>query len=74
MQVLPEAFDDFVNLRPWKEAADILAKDESWSQLYDLDQLARNEVKVSAVTYAFPLVCAPRHEVLKVALLNVQIL
>ena len=44
-------FDDYVNLRPWKGAAEILAKDDSWGNLYDLDQLAKNEANVSAVTY-----------------------
>jgi hypothetical protein len=43
-------FDDYSNLRPWKGAAEILAKDSEWAPLYDLDQLARNEVPVSAVT------------------------
>ncbi|CAA7260406.1 unnamed protein product [Cyclocybe aegerita] len=49
--IFPETFDDYANLRPWKAAAEILAKDDSWGPLYDLDQLAKNEVKVSAVTY-----------------------
>lgn len=44
-------FDDYANLRPWKGAAEILAKDDSWGALYDLEQLAKNELKVSAVTY-----------------------
>jgi len=43
-------FDDYSQLRPWKAAADILAKDETWGPLYDLEQLSRNEVKVTAVT------------------------
>jgi len=42
-------FNDYVNLRPWKKAADLLAQ-EIWEPLYDLGQLARNQVKVSAVT------------------------
>ncbi|KAJ3504026.1 hypothetical protein NLJ89_g8156 [Agrocybe chaxingu] len=49
--IFPETFDDYANLRPWKGAAEILAEDDSWGPLYDLDQLARNDVKVSAVTY-----------------------
>lgn len=44
-------FDDYANLRPWKGAAEILAKDDSWGTLYDLEQLSKNKVKVSAVTY-----------------------
>lgn len=31
--------------------AEILAHDNTWSRLYDLDQLAKNEVKVNAATY-----------------------
>jgi hypothetical protein len=53
--MLPEMFDDYAGFRPWKEVAHILAEDNSWGPLYDLDQLARNEVKVSAVTYVFVL-------------------
>lgn len=43
-------FDDYTNLRRWRGAAEILAKDENWNPLYDLEQLTKNEVKVSAVT------------------------
>ncbi|PPQ79160.1 hypothetical protein CVT25_002788 [Psilocybe cyanescens] len=50
-QIFPHMFDDYVNLRPWKGAAEILSRDASWGPLYDLDQLGKNEVKVSAVTY-----------------------
>jgi len=46
-------FGDYAQLRPWKGAADILAKDETWDLLYDLEQLSRNEVKVSAVTWVW---------------------
>ena len=44
-------FDDYSQLRPWKTVADLLAKDETWGPLYDLEQLSRNEVKISAVTW-----------------------
>lgn len=44
-------FDDYVNLRPLKGVAEILANDNSWGQLYNLDQLAKNEVAISAATY-----------------------
>lgn len=43
-------FDDFANLRSLKGAADILAKYDGWGPLYDEEQLARNEVKVTAAT------------------------
>ena len=46
-------FDDYTQLRPWKMVADILAKDETWGPLYDLEQLSRNEVKVSTVTWVY---------------------
>ncbi|KAJ7131697.1 alpha/beta-hydrolase [Mycena crocata] len=49
--VFPDAFDDYVNLRPLKGAAEILANDASWEPLYDLEQLRNNEVKVTAATY-----------------------
>ncbi|EIM83989.1 alpha/beta-hydrolase [Stereum hirsutum FP-91666 SS1] len=49
--IFPDMFDNYSNLRPLKEAAMIIAKDESWGPLYDMDQLAKNEVKVTAATY-----------------------
>ncbi|KAF8648544.1 hypothetical protein AX16_006248 [Volvariella volvacea WC 439] len=49
--ILPDMFDDYANLRPWKGAAEVLAKKTSWPRLYDLNQLAKNTIKVSAVTY-----------------------
>jgi len=49
--IFPEMFDDYANLRPLKGAAEILANDDSWGPVYDLKQLAKNEVKVSTATY-----------------------
>ncbi|KAF8892289.1 alpha/beta-hydrolase [Infundibulicybe gibba] len=49
--IFPDMFDNYANLRPLKGAAEILAADDSWGKLYDLEQLAKNEVKVSAITY-----------------------
>ncbi|CAK5277288.1 unnamed protein product [Mycena citricolor] len=49
--VFPDVFDDFVNLRPLKGAAEILAHDDSWGELYDIEQLRRNQVKVTAASY-----------------------
>jgi hypothetical protein len=49
-QIFPDMFDDYSNLRPLKGAAEILAKDAAWGQLYDVDQLARNNVKVTTAT------------------------
>jgi len=52
-------FDDFVNLRPLKGVADIFANDDTWGQLYDLDQLAKNTVKINAATYVIFLLITP---------------
>jgi len=49
--IFPDMFDDYVNLRPLKGVAEILANDNSWGPLYNLDQLAKNEVAISAATY-----------------------
>ena len=54
-------FDDYANLRPWKGAAEILAKDDSWGTLYDLEQLSKNKLKVSAVTYVTVTQCEVHH-------------
>ena len=43
-------FEDYAHLRPWKRAAELLAEDTTWGPLYDLEQLSKNEVKLSAVT------------------------
>jgi hypothetical protein len=52
-------FNDFINLRPLKGVAEILANDDTWGQLYDLDQLAKNTVKVNAATYVNHLPISP---------------
>lgn len=44
-------FDDYDELPRLKETADILAKYEDWPQLYDEQQLARNEVPIYSATY-----------------------
>ncbi|KAF8186304.1 alpha/beta-hydrolase [Pholiota molesta] len=49
--VFPDMFEDYANLRPLKGVAALLAEYDSWPDLYDLEQLARNKVKVSAATY-----------------------
>jgi pimeloyl-ACP methyl ester carboxylesterase len=49
--IFPDMLEDYANLRPLKGAADLLAQYDGWPRLYDLDQLARNQVKVSAATY-----------------------
>ena len=49
--VYPWMFDEYRHLRPLKEAAEILAADEAWPPLYDVDALARNEVPCAAAVY-----------------------
>ena len=46
----PEMLDDYPGLRPFKKAAEILAKYGGWGPWYDEKQLAKNEVKVTAAT------------------------
>ncbi|KAH7929089.1 hypothetical protein BV22DRAFT_1102664 [Leucogyrophana mollusca] len=49
--IFPDMFDDYINLRPLRGAAELLASDSNWGDLYDISQLARNKVKVNAATY-----------------------
>ena len=44
-------FDDYVELVGLKETADILAHTSDWPELYDEEQLGKNEVPVYAATY-----------------------
>ena len=44
-------FRDSAELRPLQDAAEILAADDDWPDLYDKEQLGRNEVPVFAATY-----------------------
>jgi pimeloyl-ACP methyl ester carboxylesterase len=47
----PWMFEDIAALRPFAEAADLLAADDDWPALYDLDRLAANEVPIAAAVY-----------------------
>jgi pimeloyl-ACP methyl ester carboxylesterase len=49
--VYPWMFDDYAYLRPLKEAANILAADDTWPRLYDLPTLAANTVPCAAAVY-----------------------
>ncbi|EAA29180.1 alpha/beta-hydrolase [Neurospora crassa] len=49
--VYPAHFDCYPELKDMKETAELLAKHDDWPRLYDLDQLARNEVPVYAASY-----------------------
>jgi len=49
--ISPGMLDDFAHLRPLKECAELLTEKSDWGMLYDLDQLAKNEVPVAAISY-----------------------
>ncbi|KAJ7245289.1 alpha/beta-hydrolase [Mycena rebaudengoi] len=49
--VFPEMLDEFSNLRSLKNVANMIAQYDEWPALYDLEQLAHNEVKVTSATY-----------------------
>ncbi|KAG0484721.1 hypothetical protein HPP92_008612 [Vanilla planifolia] len=49
--VFPWMFDDFHALRPYKEAAHMLAQKEDWPSLYDAKVLNNNQVPVAAAVY-----------------------
>jgi hypothetical protein len=49
--VFPWMFEDFAALRPFKEAAQILATKADWPKLYDLEALSHNQIPVAAATY-----------------------
>lgn len=49
--ISPTMLDDFAQLQPLKQCAEILAQKEDWGPLYDLEQLSRNTVPVSAISY-----------------------
>jgi pimeloyl-ACP methyl ester carboxylesterase len=44
-------YDEYALLRPYREAADILAAKSDWPALYDREQLLKNEVPVECLVY-----------------------
>ncbi len=44
-------FDVYPQLKPFKQAAEILAADASWPVLYDVEKLKQNRVPVAAAVY-----------------------
>ena len=50
--IYPWMFDDYRELRPLREVAELLANEERWPRLYDVARLARNDVPSAAVIYA----------------------
>jgi pimeloyl-ACP methyl ester carboxylesterase len=49
--MFPWMFREIRLLRPFAEAAEVLAAKDDWPPLYDTDRLARNEVPVCAAVY-----------------------
>jgi pimeloyl-ACP methyl ester carboxylesterase len=49
--VYPWQFDEYRELQPLKEAAELLAEFEDWPPLYDVERLRANEVPVAAAVY-----------------------
>jgi pimeloyl-ACP methyl ester carboxylesterase len=49
--VFPWMFEEFAELRPLREAANLLAEDSEWSMLYDVEKLRKNTVPAAAATY-----------------------
>lgn len=44
-------FDQYPQLQPLKQAADLLAKKSDWPMLYDVEKLRKNSVPVAAAVY-----------------------
>ncbi|MFC7644289.1 hypothetical protein ACFQX6_28910 [Streptosporangium lutulentum] len=49
--IYPWMFDEIAALRPFKGAAEIIAADSGWPDLYDPVRLAANRVPVAAAVY-----------------------
>ena len=49
--IYPWMFDDYQSLKPFKKAANILAKKSDWPILYDQNNLIDNKVPVAAAVY-----------------------
>ncbi len=49
--IYPWMFEEITALRPFAEAANILAERDNWPPPFDPDRLAGNEVPVAAVIY-----------------------
>jgi pimeloyl-ACP methyl ester carboxylesterase len=49
--IYPWMFEEIRALRPFAEAAELLAAWTEWPPLYDADRLARNEVPLAAIVY-----------------------
>lgn len=49
--IYPWMFDEIKALRPFRDAAEVMAARSDWPDLYDPEVLARNEVPVAAAVY-----------------------
>ena len=49
--VFPWMFDDFASLRPYKEAADLIANKKDWGRLYHPEVLSECRTPVAAAVY-----------------------
>jgi pimeloyl-ACP methyl ester carboxylesterase len=49
--VYPWQFDEYRELQPLKEVAELLAEFEDWPPLYDAEQLRANDIPVAAAVY-----------------------
>lgn len=49
--IYPWMFDDYPQLQPFREAAEILASDDTWPMLYDVARLQTNTVPCAAAVY-----------------------
>ena len=49
--IYPWMFDTYPQLKPLKQAADLIAKDDAWPTLYDVEKLKQNRVPVAAAVY-----------------------
>ena len=50
--IYPWMFDDYPRLRPLRDVAELLAREQRWPRLYDAAQLARSRVPGAAAIYA----------------------
>ena len=49
--LFPWMLDEYQELKPFKNAANILAKKKNWPRLYDPNVLAKNKVPIKAAVY-----------------------
>jgi len=57
--IYPWQFEEYEQLAPFREAAEILADYDGWPALYDLEQLGANEVPCAAAIYPDDMYVAP---------------